>query len=45
MRSGFESRHPDKTEEDFDDGLHPNAQGHRKIFEKVKDFLVENKWI
>jgi lysophospholipase L1-like esterase len=31
--------------EDFDDGLHPNAEGHRKIFDKVKDFLVENNWI
>lgn len=31
--------------EDFDDGLHPNAEGHRKIFTKVKDFLVENNWI
>lgn len=31
--------------EDFDDGLHPNAEGHRKIFEKVKDFLVKNDWI
>lgn len=31
--------------EDFDDGLHPNTKGHIKIFEKVKDFLIENKWI
>ncbi|MDO8571220.1 MAG: GDSL-type esterase/lipase family protein [bacterium] len=31
--------------EDFDDGLHPNSEGHRKIFEKVKNFLEENKWI
>ncbi len=31
--------------EDFDDGLHPNSEGHRKIFEKVRDFLLENKWI
>lgn len=31
--------------EDFDDGLHPNADGHRKIFEKAKNFLIENKWI
>lgn len=31
--------------EDFDDGLHPNSDGHRKIFEKVRDFLLENKWI
>lgn len=25
--------------EDLEDGLHPNAQGHQKIFEKVKTFL------
>ncbi len=31
--------------EDFEDGLHPNAAGHKKIFEKVKNFLEENKWI
>ena len=33
------------SNEDFDDGLHPNSEGHRKIFEKVKDFLEERKWI
>ncbi|WKZ26558.1 MAG: GDSL-type esterase/lipase family protein [Candidatus Paceibacterota bacterium] len=31
--------------EDFEDGLHPNTLGHKKIFEKVKNFLEENKWI
>ena len=31
--------------EDFIDGLHPNASGHEKIFEKVKDFLIEKKLI
>lgn len=31
------------TESDFcDDGLHPNAQGHKKMFERIKDFLAEN---
>ena len=30
---------------DFEDGLHPNSAGHKKIFTKVRDFLVENKWI
>ena len=30
---------------DSTDGLHPNAQGHEKIFQRVKDFLVENKII
>lgn len=31
--------------EDLEDGLHPNASGHEKIFIKVRDFLSENKWI
>lgn len=31
--------------DDLDDGLHPNSQGHQKIFEKVKDFLLENKLV
>jgi len=31
--------------EDFDDGLHPNAAGHDKIFIQVRDFLTEKKWI
>lgn len=31
--------------EDFDDGLHPNAKGHEKIFNQVRDFLVEKQWI
>lgn len=30
---------------DFDDGLHPDAAGHEKIFIQVRDFLVKNKWI
>jgi lysophospholipase L1-like esterase len=30
---------------DFDDGLHPNAQGHEKIFRQVKNCLTENDWI
>ena len=29
----------------LDDGLHPNSEGHQKIFEIVKDFLIENKII
>lgn len=33
------------SNEDLEDGLHPNAQGHEKIFTKVRDFLSENKWI
>lgn len=31
--------------DDLEDGLHPNAPGHEKIFVKVRDFLSENKWI
>lgn len=31
--------------EDLYDGLHPNAAGHQKIFEIVKDFLIKNKII
>lgn len=31
--------------DDFDDGLHPNANGHEMIFGQVRDFLVEKKWI
>ncbi len=27
------------------DGLHPNSEGHEKIFEVVKDFLIKNKII
>ena len=30
---------------DLEDGLHPNAQGHKKMFERIKDFLIENKII
>ncbi|OHA16722.1 MAG: hypothetical protein A3C79_00050 [Candidatus Taylorbacteria bacterium RIFCSPHIGHO2_02_FULL_45_28] len=30
---------------DFEDGLHPNAEGHRKIFEQVKRFMVESGWV
>ncbi len=30
---------------DFNDGLHPNSEGHRKIYEKVKEKLIENEII
>jgi len=33
------------TDEDFYDGLHPNARGHQKIFKIVKDFLIDRKII
>jgi len=29
----------------LEDGLHPNSEGHKKIFETVKDFLIQNKII
>ena len=29
----------------LEDGLHPNSKGHQKIFEIVKDFLIENEII
>jgi lysophospholipase L1-like esterase len=32
-------------DEDLSDGLHPNASGHQKIFEEVKNFLLERKMI
>ena len=32
-------------DEDLDDGLHPNSDGHEKMFNRVKDFLIENKII
>ncbi len=27
------------------DGLHPNTKGHEKMFQRVKDFLIDNKII
>ena len=29
----------------LEDGLHPNSEGHKKIFESVKEFLIKNKII
>lgn len=29
----------------LEDGLHPNSEGHKKIFEMVKNFLIQNKII
>lgn len=29
----------------LEDGLHPNSEGHKKIFEIVKDYFVKNKII
>jgi len=29
----------------LEDGLHPNSTGHKKIYEIVKGFLVENRII
>ncbi len=30
---------------DLKDGLHPNSQGHQKLFEFIKDFLIKKKII
>jgi lysophospholipase L1-like esterase len=30
-------------ESDLPDGLHPNAEGHRKIFEQIRDYLLEHQ--
>jgi lysophospholipase L1-like esterase len=29
------------TKEDLSDGLHPNTEGHRKIFERIKEELIK----
>ncbi len=31
--------------EDLADGLHPNAEGHKKIFERVKGFLEKERFL
>jgi len=31
--------------EDLDDGLHPNTEGHKKMFLKIKDFLLSIKYV
>jgi lysophospholipase L1-like esterase len=31
--------------DDFSDGLHPNTSGHKKLFEKVRNFLETKEWI
>lgn len=31
------------SDDDLEEGLHPNSKGHKKIFLRVKDFLEENK--
>lgn len=33
------------TADNLNDGLHPNEQGREKIFNAVKEFLCENKWL
>jgi lysophospholipase L1-like esterase len=35
----------DLRKTDFADGLHPTSEGHRVIFEQVRDYLIEQKWI
>ncbi len=29
------------SKEDLEDGLHPNSQGHRKLFNKIKEFVED----
>lgn len=36
---------PDLANDEFEDGLHPNDKGHKKIFEVVKNFLIQQKLI
>lgn len=31
--------------DDLEDGLHPITQGHEKMFQRIKDFLIKNKII
>jgi len=33
------------NKEDLEDGIHPNIKGHEKIFQRVKDFLINKKII
>lgn len=33
------------SNEDLEDGLHPNSKGHEKMFQRIKDFLIANKII
>ncbi len=33
------------SNEDLEDGLHPNSKGHEKMFLRIKDFLIANKII
>ena len=30
-------------DKDLEDGLHPNASGHKKMFDTIKNFLIDNK--
>ena len=31
--------------DEFEDGLHPNAAGHEKIYQQVRKFLEDKQWI
>lgn len=31
--------------DDIEDGVHPSPNGHKKIFVKVKEFLIKNKFV
>lgn len=41
----FENLMKEKYKKLLEDGAHPNSDGHKRIFEIVKDFLIENKII
>ncbi len=36
---------PHLENDEFEDGIHPNARGHEKIFSVVKEFLTVKDWI
>ncbi|MBU4142032.1 SGNH/GDSL hydrolase family protein [Patescibacteria group bacterium] len=41
----FEKLKKENCKNLLEDGVHPNSKGHEKIFEIVKDYLIENKII
>ena len=45
LRKYLSKTNNNPNKEIFEDGLHPNPEGHKRIFELVKDFLVEKEII
>ncbi|VAW11715.1 hypothetical protein MNBD_BACTEROID05-1013 [hydrothermal vent metagenome] len=33
------------VKKDFHDGVHPNTHGHKKMYKRIRDFLIENQFI